>query len=214
MAVVDDIYSVKLFSRITPAAAGSQVAINVLHYQVTVVAGNPKNDQQIADALSLFWGPPYSTYLSDQASFRGVICQRIFPLPQGLAVSSTDGQAVGIAPAGELLPPQITGIITKQTALSGRRNRGRVYMPFPGELDSTASVPDATYLARLNIIVPFFVSEVAVGVLPDRTVMTPVIFHRSTPAATTIISSAVRRPYFATQRRRSWVSGADVSPIG
>lgn len=213
MAVIGDIYSVKVFCRITPVVAAAQVSINVLHYRVSAVAGLEKNDQEIADAFDTFWDNPYKTYLSDQASYRGVLVQKIRPLPIAIAVSATAGAGAGTRVAGELLPPQVSGIITKQTLGAGRAKRGRIYMPFPGEGDSTDAVPNAAYIAALSAFVPLVVSGVTAGVAPNTTSFLPVIYHRAT-GLTDDINTAVARPYFVTQRRRSFVSGGDVSPIG
>lgn len=214
MAALGDIYSVKLFSRITPIAVGSQLAINVLHYRVEEVLGLPKDDQEIADAFSDHFGPVYGAYLSVDASFRGVIVQKINPLPVSIAVSSTSGQQAGVRVAGDLLPPQVSGMITKQTGGAGRAKRGRIYMPFPGEDDVTDSIPNAAYIAALSATLTSFVTFVLAGPLPNRTSFGPVIFHRANPGNPDPIATAVARPYFTTQRRRAWVTGADISPIG
>lgn len=213
MAVVGDIYSVKVVCRVTPVVAGSVVSLNVLHYRVSQVLGTPKNDQEIADAMDAFWGPKYIAYLVQEASYRGVLVQKIRPLPISIAFDATANQGVGTRVGGDLLPPQICGMITKQTGGAGRAKRGRVYMPFPGEDDSTDSVPSAGFILALTTILPNYLSGITVGVAPNTTDLLPVIFHRVL-GTTDDLAFAVARTYFTTQRRRSPISGADISPVG
>jgi len=213
MAVVGEVYSCKVVCRATPVVAASIVSINVLHYRVTQVTGAGKFDQDIADAFDANFAATYKAFISNDASYRGEIAQKIFPLPMTLAHTSVVGQGPGTAVIGDMLPPQVSGIITKQTGGAGRAKRGRIYMPFPGEDDTTDSIPNVVYIARLQATLTAFINAVVVGIAPDTVTLLPTLFKRSAPQADTLLTTVVAREYWATQRRRSQLGGPDVSPI-
>lgn len=212
MAAVGDIYSCKVVCRATPAVGVVVISLNILHYRVSAIAGTGKGDQDIADAMDLNYAATYKAYLSADAAYRGVIVQKIRPLPLSLAVTSDIGAGPGTAVIGDLLPTQVCGMITKQTTGAGRAKRGRIYMPFLGEDDVTDSQPNVVYLARLAVTLPTFLNGVLVGAPPDTVQLLPVIFHR-VPGTSDDLTSVVRRSYSVTQRRRSLVSGSDVDPF-
>lgn len=213
MAAVGDIYSAKVVCRNTASAFNPIVSINVLHYDVIAVTGAGKFDQDIADRIDLELGAPYIAYLSADSGYRGVIVQKIFPLPIGLPISSTVSQGPGTRATGDTLPGQICGVITKRTAGAGRAKRGRVYVPFPGEDDSTDGQPNAGYLTALNGLLTPLVNTLVVGAGADTVTIQPVIFHRAVPGTPDPIVLTQSRQYFATQRRRGEVNGPDVSPL-
>lgn len=213
MAAVGDVYSAKVVCRNTASAFNPIVSINVLHYVVSAVTGAGKFDQDIADRIDLELGPPYKAYLSADSGYRGVIVQKIFPLPALLPVSSIVSQGPGTRVTGDTLPGQICGIITKRTLGAGRAKRGRVYVPFPGEDDTTDGQPNAGYITALNGLLTPLVNSLVVGIAPDTLLIEPVIFHRAIPGSPDPVMITQSRQYFATQRRRGEVSGPDVSPL-
>lgn len=53
---------------------------------------------------------------------------------------------------GEPLPPQIAGVLTKQTALRGRSGRGRMYLCGMSEDSSTNGAPAVALLTKMNTL--------------------------------------------------------------
>lgn len=213
MAALGDIYSAKVICRNTASILNPIVSVNVLHYSVTQVTGLGKFDQDIADRIDAELGAPYKAYLSPDSGYRGVICQKIWPLPVSLPVNSIVSQGPGTRVTGETLPGQICGIITKRTLGAGRAKRGRVYIPFPGEDDADNGLPNPNYLLALAGLTTPLVNFLIVGAGPDTVTIAPIIFHRATPGTPDLVVQTERRTYFATQRRRGQVSGPDVSPL-
>lgn len=214
MAAVGDVYECKIICRAAPSVLNVQNSVNVRHYRVTQVAGIAKPDFDIAQALEQNFGPPYKAAQSPDVSFRGVIIRKIFPLPAGGPTISQillgDGTR---ATTGDLLPMQVSGMITLRTLFAGRAKRGRVYFPFPGEDDAIDSIPLAAYVGVLNTVAVSFLNNIAVGALPDVTTLEPVLFHRATPGMSDALSNALGRTYFVTQRRRGQAGGSDTAVI-
>jgi hypothetical protein len=213
MATVGDVYSAKVVCRNTASAFNPIVSINVLHYEVIAVTGTGKFDQDIADRVDLELGAPYKGILTPDSGYRGVIIQKIFPLPMSLPIDSIVSQGPGTRAAGDTLPGQVCGIITKRTSGAGRAKRGRLYVPFPGEDDSTDGLPNAGYITAINTLLTPLVNSLVVGIGADTVTIQPVIFHRAAPGTSDAITFTQSRLYFATQRRRGEVNGPDVSPL-
>jgi len=109
-----------------------------------------------------------------------------------------DHVITGAGTAGSL-PPNCAILVSKQTGLGGRRNRGRVYLPpvYPAE----------TIVDSLGIINP-----TSVGLLGDRFAafdsalfsaeFQTVLFHDTAPFTPTPVTGWVVSNLLATQRRR------------
>jgi hypothetical protein len=123
------------------------------------------------------------------------------PAPQ--LVGDRASSAQGGNALGGLIPQNSAYLIRKNTALGGRRHRGRMYLPGVGE----ASVNDNGVLtqARTEEINPAVGNWLA-ALRASAAVVDMVLLHASsplspTPAPTAVTSLAVQ-PQIATQRRR------------
>lgn len=116
------------------------------------------------------------------------------------------GQRVGVwtAPltgigATHVTPPTNCALLVKKfTALSGRANRGRMFLPpfgiGEGDVNNNGVILGATYTTLQNRINEF---ETQLNSIP----VTPVLFH-STPVDSTPLTALVLDTQIATQRRR------------
>jgi hypothetical protein len=178
------------------------VAVNVLHYQVTAILGASKTEVEIANDLLVRVGAAYAGLMSVNTQLRGITVQKILPLPAGAPGFST-GAAFAGSQIGDTLPNQVAGIITKRTALAGRANRGRVYIPGAAESANAAGgVPTVGYVNTLLILAPLLLSEWTSGIGLDQATMQPRILHRLLGTVTAVTGSTAR-PYWTTQRRRN-----------
>lgn len=199
--------------------AGSQVGLNVRHYRSIASVGGAVGVDQFANALFDDFDTAYITLLSDQATFHGVFVQKIFPLPMGMPAMSAQAALTGLL-TGDLLPRQVAGLISLRTDFSGRRFRGRVYVPFASEASNEVdSSPNAAQLANLAILATQFLQEVTVIQGPATETIAPVIWHRDL-GTSDFIRTAMVHDAWATQRRRgsfgrpNEIPGGGGVPIG
>jgi len=110
-------------------------------------------------------------------------------------ITSTHAGVVGTV-SGDGTAPQVAYLVKKLTALGGRKNRGRMYLPGPNEskVDADGSVISAFISSSQSSLDNFMTDTGAadIGI---------VILHTdlSTP---TDVTSLVMEPKVATQRRR------------
>lgn len=101
--------------------------------------------------------------------------------------------------SGAPLAPNVSTLWQKRTALGGRRNRGRAYippvLPSEGQVDALGVIASAT-ITTLQTAYNAFLTAAAVSGLE------PVLFHQSAPYTPTPITSFQLQPLVATQRRR------------
>lgn len=124
-----------------------QEALNVYHLKVLAVTGAPTM-AILAGTLDVLATVTYPPCLSATARYEGVELRRLLPTKSRPVNSSTPGAGGGGTP---LMPRQVCGIWTKQSAGVGPGKRGRVYVPFPSTIDTngTADVPNSAYLGNL-----------------------------------------------------------------
>lgn len=195
--LVNDILQIKFF-----CSQQAQLAVNVTHWVVSSIVGLAPTD----NAVALFFGNrvkvAYAGLLNNNATFQGTSCQHLFPLPTRVedfnAVTALGGTA---GAAG--LPKQCCGLFTKKTALAGRANRGRVYVPFPSETDNAdgTSAPTAGYMTNLGGLAALLTTSATLTNDENATTFLPVVYHRATHSFT-LITTAFARQKWATQRRR------------
>lgn len=193
---VGDLLEVRYIS-----SAGAQVGQNIRHYRIDTITGTELTRPQLADGLSVRVRSLYKALLSSSAEFRGVAVKRVFPLPV-TAESLTEVDRGPGTRTGDPLPTQVSGLISLRTGLAGRRNRGRLYTPFPAETDSDSSAhPGTTYATNLAALAVEFFGTVIVTFGVNITVLQNVIHKRGTSLFVNIIEA---RPTtnWATQRRR------------
>lgn len=179
-----------------------QQGLNIRYWRISAVAGAGLDEGEVANALFLDVFDAYCDLMTTHAEFLGVSVRDVTD-PSGLAaVASTSDPEPGTV-AGDPLPPQCCGLIKLRTKLAGRANRGRLYVPFPGETDSTVDhVPSDPYLVRLLVLSTYMTAQHTWGAAGDTVTGIPVIRHAD--ATTTDINGANLRRGWATQRRRGF----------
>jgi hypothetical protein len=202
--VLNHLYRVRYF-----CYQAGQVGINVLHYLAANIIGAGLNEGQAVDILSGDAGVGLIPMLNNLAQFIGADMQDITGLPPyEVQAGSVVGQGFGTA--GPVpLPTQTCGLLTGQTAITGRAYRGRAYLPFPATASMTAAgtaTPTAGYLVNMIVMGTLYYTPVTPTVGVTAVQLVPVLVHRKnkaglTPAPTTIIGYRINTAW-ATQRRR------------
>jgi len=201
-----------------PIAQGDIIAVNVfcrleahLSYNVLfaeIDAGfNWTDSEEMTRAIADGLEPLYIALMSNRATFYGVATHRQLPGPPTTTefiFRDTAGDE-----SSDPLPPQTCGLFTRQGVISNRRQRGRMYVPFPPEsLNDTNGEPDVAYQSDLQD-------------LGDMVVGSQVFTDAASANAGTLkwkvfsgmdgqyydVSNARIRRSWATQRRRSGFGG-------
>lgn len=200
-----NVLEVKAFLR-----QGAQTGINVSHWVMTGGAGASLYDDVVAGFFSTQLAPLYKAYMSQNVSYEGVKLQIIFPAPAKVAVISVAGAGVG-ALLAECLPPQTALLFTKTTALAGRSNRGRMYLPFwPETASDGIGVPTNAAQAQAAALATYYTQPHTFTVGADSTTLAPILWHKGT-ANYSLVTQAIVRGAWATQRRRSLINKADAT---
>lgn len=98
---------------------------------------------------------------------------------------------------GDPSPPQVAVLVQKSTGLSGRKNRGRMYLPGPVDAGVESSgLLTTTYLAQLQSAVDAFGDDLSTAGYA------PVVLHTEAADTPTPINEFVVVRKVATQRRR------------
>jgi hypothetical protein len=204
---LNDMIRVRVYTQLN-----DQIAINVLNYRIIAFSGTGPTEVQVADAFATGLSLRFRSVISNDASVLYVGINKELPLPRGEAFYSTIDAGVGavLSPA---LPKQTCGIITLKTALAGRRYRGRVFTPFPGEDDNeTDGIPSAAFVTRLAILGGNININYTAGIAGNQATLTPVVysakFGLQTPVAT-----IVARQKWGTQRRRGSYGRPNQPPV-
>lgn len=112
--------------------ANNQEGENKFDYRVVASNGTGKTDLQAVAIWSLLASDNYVTVLPDEATYTGAYFRLIYRAlltlyPPGRY--SVSGASPGGKP-GDLIPSQVTAIISRETGVAGQGGRGRVFMPF------------------------------------------------------------------------------------
>lgn len=194
---VGDIYEL-----VTTTFGDQQIGVNVLHYVVSASTPPEPAIFIVASQASVIFGPLYIALLNVNFEYNSLSAQRIRPLPVGAKAISTSAQGPGVV-AGDPLPKQTSGLIAKRTSLGGRRNRGRAYVAFPAEDDSTGNAqPSPGYVAALGNLANQMAAVIVVADGPGSITLQPVVFSRTAPETATPITNCTPSDFWATQRRR------------
>jgi hypothetical protein len=190
-----------------------QAGINVLHYDVESVGAVPRQLHEVALDFDTLAAPLYKALIGNNASYYGVQVKRVRPGAETAAYVSAAFVGSGDVANLQALPTQVSGIITKQTALAGRSNRGRVFVPFPGYLfhDGINERPTAAYLVPLAALKTFLVASFTSGLGVDTATLDPVIYNQLTGARVEVINGRANQKW-ATQRRRGNYGAANPYP--
>jgi len=207
MAAINEVIEQKVFSTF-----GEQLAVNTLHFLVTAITGVGATDAEIAVNHETIYAPLTKGVMSSAALYYGLQVQKIFPAPPRVAAATVLLQGVGLV-AGDPLPKQVCGILTKRTAFAGRTFRGRIYLPFPSETDNAVdSTPTPGYLANLAFWVIALQGNILTAGAGGTNTLRHILFHRAT-GGFDFVTSAVARDKWATQRRRGAYGRPNVPPF-
>lgn len=189
-----------------------QVGLNVRNYRVTNIVGISVTDQAAAIVLDTLFNPLYKAVLSAGASWRGVSVQKIWPTPR-LVAAIMIGNAGPGSVAGDMLPSQVSGLISLRTAESGRNARGRNYVPFPSESSSDVNgLPTTAYQTNLQLIADNMHETITVGMGADSADIVPVVSN-TPPTLPKDITEALARKEWGTQRKRGSFGRKNVLPF-
>lgn len=208
--ILNDIVQCRIVTYTT--AGSNQIGVNVRHYKCTAVSGTGPTPAQVASALNLLVATHYKTMMSVSAAYRGVGAAIIWPLSsQTIEYADVSSAGAGTV-AGDMLPSQISGLISLYNGSPGRHGRGRTYVPFPSEASSDASgLPSSTYQAGLGNIATDLTSNIIVAGGNGGT-LTPISWWRSAHTGIPWVTT-ISRNRWATQRRRGAFGRANVLPF-
>lgn len=205
---VGDVLQMRILTRL-----GSQPGIVIRHWEVTNLV-NPTGTliEYLAEYFDGLLHTLVKAVLVAAAEYVGVGIKRLFPNPtdESLSLGNT---GVGTV-AGHACPPQTAGLIRLNTGSAGRKNRGRAYLPFPGEASCAAGgIPEAAYITSAQAVAGVLKDvHTPADAVPNQSTLIPVILHKDpTPPRTIQITTATVLPAWATQRRRGLLTqGATV----
>lgn len=202
-----DVVRVAIFCKMA-----NQVSVNVRYWRAGPVVGSSATDLNFITALDAAIQGHYKLLLNNKAEYLGIKGQVIFPFPKAI-VETNANQGVGTAGANAL-SSQTAGLIKLTTEDAGRAGRGRLYVPFPAEEDNTdEGKPSGGYKDSMDDLGAEMVTTFTVDpTMADPTLMTPVLFSLASGGHKFLTGRSVRSDW-ATQRRRSQINKADVSPF-
>lgn len=198
--IVGDIIQARIRLRAT-----SQLAMNVLHYRVIAVAGGGLSVSQMAQDIGLQFYAVYKFWMPANADYHSTQVQNLtFPA----SVQAQDDLILPGIAAGNMVPRQVSGLISLSTNTAGRRERGRIYVGFPSSayVDANGELTAAGLVILSNIA-----SVVGPGLVVTAgaasTNLQLVIRHPDVPGPPPIVNGSdvttVRAEEgLATQRRR------------
>jgi len=204
--MVGDIWEVRIY-----CAANAQVALNVYHFLETATAGAGGSEADAASAFDTLAAPVYKPAMAGAAEYSGTQAQRIKPTRTVARTSNiAGGSGTG---AGDLLPLEVSGIISTVTAKTGRGFRGRIYVPFPyADANNAAGEPTAAYAVVLGAIAAAFLATHTIGAGGNTSTIVPVIYHRKT-ATTDPVTGFLAKVKWAGQHRRGDYGRPNVLPF-
>jgi len=189
----------------TRLALAGQVGINVHFAECINITGVPTFEDQVAGMASTM-GNLYVPLLTQNAKFRGVTMQDWTSAPP--MIDPTVSPLLDVAGTGGAipLPTDKCGAVTWKTFGSGRRYRGRSYIPFPStdDMDGDASVKNSYLLKLATLIAGFVPNWISLNV-PNASGATwkKVIPHvRTPPLLSTDVTTGKARDYWNEQHRR------------
>jgi hypothetical protein len=204
--VVSDVLRVRYVS-----FSVDQVAINTLHYYVLAVTGTGATLQEIASGFMADVNVAYKGTQTPNSTFRGTGARNMTP-PRTLEFTSIAGTGVGTVAANEL-PRQVTALFNFRTFLAGKKERGRIYLPFvPATFaDGAGNGTAAATTAYTALLTAMLINRVIVGA-GGNTTLTQVIRHAD--GTTSAVQTHTYTGRFATQRRRGNYGRLNIVPLG
>lgn len=215
MAAVGDVYEVTFYS-----VNAEQCAINRLFYRVGAFAGTGATNAQIAAVMAAQIAVPLKAVMSASATYRGLRVSQVWPRPRSIEAENTTNQGVG-GVAGNILPRQVRGIITKRTNYAGPQFRGRFYTPFPSAgSNDTDGTPLAAFVTSLTTLASaILANQVGVGAGGNTVDLNPILWHpvyvngQVTSQSHDVITSTRANDKWATQRKSGTYGSPNVAPM-
>jgi hypothetical protein len=120
---------------------GDQVGINVRYFAVAALTGAPATEQALLEKIDPLLAAVYKPGLVNSAEYIGTDMQDITGAPPyPIQVFTTANQGAGTGGAATM-GSQVSGIYSTVTAKTGKKFRGRAYIPFPAAAMSTTDAP-------------------------------------------------------------------------
>jgi hypothetical protein len=197
-----------LYRHRTFCYSGDQVGINVRYFVVAAVVGTPQNEINLIQVMDLALSARYIPALWNVAEYVGSDIQNITAAPPyAIQVGTSANQAVG---TGGALPQasQVSGIFTTRSALTGRANRGRSYIPFPSASAATLTTPPEMTVAYQGLLLAIAsqVTGATTAVVGAGTYTLQWVLCKnpqaSIPKTTVNLDTIFVGESFATQKRR------------
>lgn len=165
---------------------------NVMGY---LISATPTQDD--ADDLSVDLAAAYKDQLDTGSTYDGLHILVGQAVGDPLVVDSVANAGAGTV-GGAKMPPNVQGLISKRTGVSGRKNRGRVYIAdmLVSQVNSQGGIASAGVTKLGTIAAALFDANSSAAVFGA-----PHILHTG-PEAPTEITSMFAEATVATQRRR------------
>lgn len=203
---IGQIWQVKAYHHLT-----DQLGLNVFHYRVSAVAGTGSDADKLLVAVSQAIHVRIKDLMVVTAEFDGIRLQKVRPAPPAADCFSTDDAGPGTV-NGDAMPRQVSGLVSKRTAIAGRHGRGRYYVPFPSENDNDSSpIPTPGYVVRLALLATALATPLTIGAGGNTATLVPIVYDRATGIGVPVVSMTTASRW-ATQRRRG--SFGAVNPVG
>lgn len=181
--------------------AADQLGLVTCAYRVTSIFGTGATDLDMATVMDANAGTALIPIIGTGAQYVSTQVRRLRPLPAPVPVTVSLSGGAGTA-TGDLLPRNVSGLVSKQTAFAGRRFRGRGFIPFPTEDHNDATGhPSAGYLTLLNTVRTFLFGNVLVLGMTNGAQLQATIFHRA-GATDDLVTSSSSTAKWAQQHRR------------
>jgi hypothetical protein len=191
----------------------TQMGVNVLWYVCTGTGpGATSTELDLSASLTATLKPVYLPIMHAHADFRGLGVTVVKPV-RFIEQHTSPGAPIAGTGGPDAMPLQVSYLIKILTALAGRKNRGRIYPPFPpsafANTDGTMTAGAQTALGNLQAAIPL---TITLGALPAVTNLALGVYHKSTGTISIATSTA---PVFrwATQRRRGDEGRTNIAPF-
>ena len=149
-------------------------------------------------AITLAWGATL-TALGSPSTAAATGCEvRVGTADPSAPLVYTDNTAVPGSGGADLSAPNVSLLVTKATALGGRKGRGRMFIPMiPEQYTDDVGNVDATYLGNAQTEIDNFKAAVE-GIIGGDAYL----LHEEASPAPTLITAMTVDSRVATQRRR------------
>lgn len=162
--------------------------------------GDPPDPDTLADDMATAW--LFSWPVGDLSSTYTFVGTRVYVGQDGDPLVAENLRNTSGTGSGAVPPNNCAALLQKRSALGGRRNRGRMFLPagyFPETGVDQAGLLTAGTVTTLQGNCNDFLTQIRTG---SPTTDQAVILHSSAPSAPTVITTLTVAPKIATQRTR------------